>query len=278
MSQKVVSMIIGVDVGGTNIDIVALDDGFKHVATYATKDNVSRLNTILNDLIDRFKVKAIGIGLAAWIKRGRIIKMPNIGSEFKISLDVPTILDNDANCFAYYSAKLFGFKNLIGITVGTGIGSGIVLDGKLIRGEGLAGEIGHWFIGGEEECTCGGRGHLEAYFGGWSIRKRFGKPAEELFKDGSIYRVDGFDMLCIAVANAITFLDPEAVVFGGRIGGNFDINILKSRIYRYLMDGFEPEILTLRDPLAVAKGACLLAKEEIDPPSGTTPSSLADVS
>ncbi len=270
-------MIIGVDVGGTNIDIVALDDGFEHLATYPTKDTISRLNDILNDLIDKFNVKAVGIGLAAWIKRGKIVKMPNISGEFRVSLDVPTILDNDANCFAYYSAKHFGFKNVIGITVGTGIGSGIVLNGELIRGEGLAGEIGHWFVGGDEECTCGGKGHLEAYFGGWSIRKRFGKPAEFLFEDGSIYNVDGFKMLCIAVANAITLLDPEAVVFGGRIGGNLDAKILKEEIYRYLMDGFEPEILTLKDPLAVAKGACLLAKE-IDPPSGTTPSSLTDVS
>jgi glucokinase/N-acetylglucosamine kinase len=270
-------MIIGVDVGGTNIDIVAFDGEFEHVATYSTKDEISKLNDILNDLIAKFNVKAVGIGLAAWIKKGKIIKMPNISGEFKISLKVPTIFDNDANCFAFYSAKYFGFKNVIGITVGTGIGSGIVLGGKLIKGEGLAGEIGHWFVGGNEECTCGGKGHLEAYFGGWSIKKRFGKPAEDLFKDGSIYKVDGLKMLCVAVANAVTLLDPEAVVFGGRIGGNLDVNILKDEIYRYLMDVFKPEILTLKDPLAVAKGACLLVKEN-DPPSGTTPSSLADVS
>ena len=270
-------MIIGVDVGGTNIDIVAFNGKFEHIATYSTKEHIPRLNEILKDLIEKLKVKAIGIGLAAWIKKGKIVKMPNISGEFRVSLSVPTILDNDANCFAYYSAKHFGFKNVIGITVGTGIGGGIVLDGRLIRGEGLAGEIGHWFVGGDEECTCGGKGHLEAYFGGWSIKKRFSKPAEDLFKEGSIYEVEGFKLLCIAVANAITLLDPEAVIFGGRIGGNLDVKILRNEIYRYLMDGFEPEILTLKDPLAVAKGACLLAKE-FDPPSGITPSSLTDVS
>ncbi len=254
-------MILGVDIGGTNIDIVVFDGDFRHVATYKTKATLANLNEILNDLIEQFNVKAVGIGLAAWIKKGKIVKMPNIGGKFDINLNVPFVLDNDANCFAYYSAKLFGFKNAIGITIGTGIGSGIVMDGRLVRGEGLAGEIGHWFVGGDEVCTCGGRGHLEAYFGGWSIRKRFGRDAKELFEDGSIYGIEGFRLMCIAVANAVTLLDPEAVIFGGRIGGNLDVQILKTEIYRYLMEGFEPEIKTLKDPLAVAKGACLLAEE-----------------
>ncbi len=256
-------MILGVDIGGTNIDIVVYDGEFRHVATYPTKETLTKLNEILNDLIERFNVKAVGIGLAAWIKRGKIVKMPNISGKFEISLKVPFVLDNDANCFALYSAKHFGLKNVIAITVGTGIGSGIVMDGRLIHGEGLAGEIGHWFVGGDEECTCGGKGHLEANFGGWSIRKRFGRDAKDLLEDGSIYRIEGFKLMCIAVANAITLLDPEAVVFGGRIGGNLDPQILKSEIYRYLMAGFEPEILTLKDPLAVAKGASLLVEEQM---------------
>ena len=254
-------MILGVDIGGTNIDIVALEDGsFKHVATYPTKNDFSRLNEILASLVEELNANAVGIGVAAWIKRGRIIKAPNLpNAELKLDLGVPIVVDNDANCFAYYSAKHFGYDNIIGITVGTGIGSGIVLDGKLVRGVGLAGEIGHWFIGGNEICTCGGIGHLECYFGGWSIKKRFGKDAVELFENGEIYEIDGFKMLCVAVANAVMLLDPEAVVFGGRIGGNMDVKVLKGEIYKHLMDGFEPEIVTLKDPLAVAKGASLLA-------------------
>lgn len=254
-------MILGVDIGGTNIDVVLYDGEFRHIATYKTKETFGRLSEVLNELVKRYKVEAVGVGLAAWIKRGKVIKMPNIGGNFELKLDVPFVLDNDANCFAYYSSKHFGFRNLIGITVGTGVGGGIVLDGKLIHGEGLAGEIGHWFMGGDEECTCGGRGHLEAYFGGWSIRKRYGRDAKELFEDGSIYDLDGFEMLCIAIANAVTLLDPEAVVLGGRIGGNLDVNVVREGVYRYLMEGFEPEILTLNDPLAVAKGACMLAEE-----------------
>ncbi len=254
-------MILGVDVGGTNVDIVAYDGTFRHVATYPTRESLEKLGEIIENLVEELGAEAVGIGLAAWIKRGKIVKMPNIRGRFDISLSVPFVLDNDANCFAYYSAKRFGFRNVLGITIGTGVGSGIVMDGMLIHGEGLAGEIGHVFVGGDEECTCGGFGHLEAYFGGWSIRKRFGRDAKELIEDGSVYELDGFEMMCVAVANAVTLLDPEAVVFGGRIGGNLNSGILRERIYRYLMEGFEPEIKTLNDPLAVAKGACLLAEE-----------------
>jgi len=253
-------MILGVDVGGTNIDIVAFEKNFSHIATYPTKDYVAKLDSLLNELAERYKAKAIGIGFAGWIKRGKIIKAPNIQlNDFKLNLDVPYVLDNDANCFALYASHVFGFKNLIGVTIGTGIGSGIVVDGKVYRGEGLAGEIGHWFVGGDEICTCGGRGHLECYLGGWSFKKA-GLDAVELVKSNEIYKTEGFEKLCIAIANAVMLLDPQAVVFGGRIGGNLDVEVLREKIYRYLMDGFEPEIFTLNDPLAVAKGACLLVE------------------
>jgi len=251
-------MILGVDVGGTNIDIVVFEKDFSHIATYPTKDYVAKLDNLLNELVERHQAKAVGIGFAGWIKRGKIIKAPNIRlNDFKLELDVPYVLDNDANCFALYASHVFGFKNLIGVTIGTGIGSGIVVDGKVYRGMGLAGEIGHWFVGGDEVCTCGGKGHLECYFGGWSFKKR-GLSAVELVESGRIYELEDFEKLCICIANAIALLDPEAVVFGGRIGGSLYERTLKERIYRYLMPEFRPEIKTLNDPLAVAKGACLM--------------------
>ena len=251
-------MILGVDVGGTNIDIVVFEKNFSHIATYPTKDYVAKLDNLLNELVERHQAKAVGIGFAGWIKKGKIIKAPNIRlNDFKLELDVPYVLDNDANCFALYASHVFGFKNLIGVTIGTGIGSGTVVDGKVYRGMGLAGEIGHWFVGGDEVCTCGGRGHLECYFGGWSFKKR-GLSAVELVESGRIYELEDFEKLCICIANAIALLDPEAVVFGGRIGGSLYERTLKERIYRYLMPEFRPEIKTLNDPLAVAKGACLM--------------------
>ncbi len=250
-------MIIGVDVGGTNVDVVAYDEEFMHVATYPTLKVADKLADILKDLVKKFEAEAVGIGFAGWIRNGKILRAPNVRFKLKLDLDVPYRIENDANCFALFASRTFGFKNILGITVGTGVGSGIIFEGKIYRGLGLAGEIGHWFVDGEDICTCGGKGHLECYFGGWSFQNS-GLHPEEIVKSGEIYKLKGFDIFCIAVANAIALLDPEAVIFGGRIGGNLNEEILKERIYGYLMPEFRPVIKTLKDPLAVAKGACLM--------------------
>ncbi|ADB58761.1 ROK family protein [Archaeoglobus profundus] len=250
-------MILGVDIGGTNIDVVLYDGKFVHIATYPTQSTITRLNDVLKELVDEYKVDAVGIGFAGWIRENKILKAPNVNFKPDFDLNVPYKLDNDANCFALYASHHFKLSNVLGITIGTGIGSGIIVDGKVYRGMGLAGEIGHWFVGGDDVCTCGGKGHLECYFGGWSFKKR-GLNAIELVESGEVYELEDFEKLCICVANAITLLDPEAVVFGGRIGGSLDEKILRERLYRHLMPEFRPKIKTLKDPLAVAKGACLM--------------------
>lgn len=253
-------MILGVDVGGTNVDIVCYDGKFKHVATYPTKEIAENLSLVLDRIAKDMNAKAVGIGFAGWIRGGMILKAPNVKKIVSFDLSVPTKVDNDANCFALYSSHKFGFKDMIGITVGTGVGSGIIVNGKIYRGLGLAGEIGHWFVGGDKACTCGGRGHLEAYFGGWSFEER-GFDPKDLVESGRIYELEEFKTFCICVANAITLLDVEGVVFGGRIGGSMREDLLREEIYKYLMPEFKPGIKVLNDPLAVAKGACLMVME-----------------
>ncbi|HDN83379.1 MAG TPA: ROK family protein [Candidatus Altiarchaeales archaeon] len=255
------SRVIGVDIGGTNIDIVLLDSEFKHLANFSTHEHFKNFNEILENFVSRFKAKAVGVGAAIWLKEGKIVKAPNLPSKLELELSVPTILENDANCFAFFAYKTLGFQNLLGITIGTGVGSGIIVDGKIYRGSGLAGEIGHWTVNGKEKCSCGGSGHLESYFSGWALERRYGKSVKELMKIDKdfIYSLNEFDLLCKAVANSAMLLDPLAIVFGGRIGMNLSLEKLKARIYRYLMHGFSPEIKILKDELAVAKGACFLA-------------------
>ncbi len=253
-------MIVGVDVGGTNVDVVCYDGNFKHVATYRTKDVVENLNDLLKRIARDLKAEKIGIGFAGWIRKGRILKAPNVKVSISFDLPVPFRVENDANCFALYSSHELGFENLMGITVGTGVGSGVVIEGKIYRGRGLAGEIGHWFVGGDRKCTCGGRGHLEAYFGGWSFESR-GMNPRELVESGKIYDLKDFETFCLCVANAVTLLDVECVAFGGRIGGALSEEVLKERIGRYLMPEFDTEVRVIKDPLAVAKGACLAVME-----------------
>ena len=249
-------MIIGIDIGGTNIDIVSLEEDFRYIGTFKTSEYITKLDDLIKELGD---VKAIGIGIAAWLKNGKPIHAPNLPIIPRIHIDVPIVVDNDANCFAYYASQVFNIKNLIGITVGTGIGSGIILDGKIYRGSnGLAGEIGHIFVEGDIICKCGKKGCLEAYFGGWAL-----KNAKELLKTGKIYELKGFKLFCIALANVIMVLNPEAIVIGGRIGYRLDLRKIRDEVLRYIPKDFEPKFYSLKDDLAVAKGACLLARTSI---------------
>ncbi|AGK60230.1 Transcriptional regulator/sugar kinase [Archaeoglobus sulfaticallidus PM70-1] len=255
---------LGLDVGGTNTDVVLLDDStFHHIKTVKTRDIIDGISDLISDfildIIPEKDVKAVGIGIAAWIRDGKIFRAPNLPVIPNININLNHIIENDANCFAFFASKEFGFKDMIGITIGTGIGSGIILEGKLYRGKGLAGEIGHAVVSDDKTCVCGEVGHLEAHFGGWAIERDFSKPAEKL--DIDIHSLSGFDRFCRAVAFAVMMMDFEGVVVGGRIGMSLSEKVLKKRISEYLMPEFDPEIKILKDELAVAKGSALLAKE-----------------
>ncbi|RLI70684.1 ROK family protein [Archaeoglobales archaeon] len=250
-------VFLGIDVGGTNIDVVVMDEKFRNIGTFPTKQYISKFYELLEMLIQKYKPKAIGVGAAMWFRKNKPLNAPNLPEIIQVEnivLDIPIFWDNDANCFALHSSIANKAENLIGITIGTGIGCGVVMNREVIRGEGLAGEIGHTFVGGRKKCVCGGYGHLECYFSGWSL-----KNTEKLIKSGEIYNVRGFDLLCKAIANAVMLLDPQIISIGGRIGGKLDKNKLESSIYTYLMPQFNPKVKIIDDPLAVAKGACYLA-------------------
>jgi predicted NBD/HSP70 family sugar kinase len=244
-------MILGVDIGGTNSDVVLLKDGdFEVVGSFKTVEfDLSKI---------RVDYDAVGIGIAVWFKNGKPVGAPNLERIPNLETDKPKVIDNDANCFAYFSSYVTKKKNVLSLTLGTGIGTGIVIDGRVYRGDGLAGELGHTFVGGRRKCKCGGYGHLEAYFGGWAI-----KNIKERLEDGSIYGTKGFKLFCIAVSNAIMLLNPEVVTFGGRIGGRLSEDVLAEEISKLIPGVFMPEIRVINDDYAVAKGASLLAWDSL---------------
>jgi len=255
-------VVMGVDIGGTNIDVVLAQNfktyKFEHIGSFSTSQYNKEIYKLLNDLVRKYNPKIIGVGAAMWFRNGVPIHAPNLSRLIKVKKtvrNIPIFWDNDANCFALYCSVLKNAENLLGITIGTGIGCGIVVDKKVVRGCGIAGEIGHTFVSGKKKCVCGGYGHLECHFSGWSL-----KNPGELIRSGKIYTIKGFDLLCRTIANAVMLLDPQLVAIGGRIGGRLNESRVKKGIYAYLMPQFNPEIKIIDDPLAVAKGACYLAK------------------
>ena len=253
-------MILGIDIGGSFTDILLMnEEKFHHYSTLQT--SLENINEEIEKVMHEKEIEAVGIGIAAWLRKGKIVHAPNLPfKSFNLQINLPCIMENDANCFAYAASKILGESNMIGITVGTGIGMGIVIDGKIYRGEGIAGEIGHNVIGGNAKCVCGGKGHLECYFSGWSIRERYGKEAKELFAEGKFPYDENFEIFCRAIANAVMLFDLPVVAIGGRIGGRLEKEKL-NKIYDFLPRQFKPEIKIIKDDFMVAKGACFLAKE-----------------
>ena len=189
---------IGVDIGGTNIKIALVDFDGKIIYSNTTptraemgyEAGVNNIKQAIKDLMqetnqDSKTIEAIGFGLPGQIdyKEGVVKNLPNIPGWVNIPLgkiieeefSIPTRLDNDVRCAALGELNFGagkGCENLICITIGTGIGSGIVLNGKLVRGaSNAAGEIGHikMDLNGGPLCGCGDYGCFEAYASGPSI-------------------------------------------------------------------------------------------------------------
>ena len=187
MSESKFDTVIGVDIGGTNTVFGIVDakgnilqeGSFKTIEAKAPEDFFYRLSKEVISLIDRSDQKKplkIGIGAPNGnFYKGTVEYPPNLGwnvvdvvAEMNKYIDIPIVITNDANAAAI-GEMLYGaakeMKNFILITLGTGLGSGIVVDGNVVYGAfGFAGEIGHMTaIENGRICGCGRRGCLETY-------------------------------------------------------------------------------------------------------------------
>lgn len=191
MSTENKPYVIGLDLGGTNSVFGIVDANANVVAETSVKtrghgpveqyvaDCVAALNVIIEQVGGIDKIKGMGIGAPNGNYYTNCIEYaPNLpwgmekiplGQMFSDALGIPVAMTNDANAaamgeMAYGAAK--GMKNFIMITLGTGVGSGIVCDGKMVYGsDGLAGELGHVRVEPHNgrECGCGRKGCLETY-------------------------------------------------------------------------------------------------------------------
>ena len=196
--------IVGIDLGGTNIAAGAMPvDGTREIAMRMTPTRadlgaagvVDRIVALIEEVISTTRAETgaerrdfigVGIGSAGPLdrQRGIVTTSPNLGwhdfplrDEVGSRVNLPATLDNDANCATlgeWWRGAAQGGRNVVGLTIGTGIGGGLIFDGKLYHGSSdVAGEIGHTTIDANgRRCKCGNYGCLEAYASGPAIAER----------------------------------------------------------------------------------------------------------
>jgi glucokinase len=249
------SLYAGFDLGGTHLKFGLVDERGK----IAFKEKVSSppeiedlLDLIKNLWQDRLKrwegdIRAVGFGFPGIfnLKEKKTYQSPNYPSldnydilqALSRFIDVPFWVDNDANMAAFGEFKAGSgqdVQSLVLLTIGTGVGSGIVLEGKLWQGKcGYAGELGHIIVNPSgEKCNCGGQGCLETEVSAPKIVKNYAAlkkkemniSAEEIFrraKNGDKAAQQAFAQasyyLGIGLATTINLLNPEKILLGGGV-------------------------------------------------------------
>lgn len=202
MSEAPLDFVLGIDIGGTNLVVGAVaGDGSRVIGAHSAPTNPGRgpdavvddliamgqqtLATLQREVADA-RVLGIGVGAPGPLDRrqGVVLLTPNLGwvnmplrARLAEGLQLTTALDNDANCAILgecWVGAARGAQYVMGMTIGTGIGGGIVIDGELYHGASdCAGEIGHMTIDLDgRRCGCGNYGCLEAYASGPAIALR----------------------------------------------------------------------------------------------------------
>ncbi len=243
------SVVIGVDLGGTKVQTGRVEGGNiaekyqRKISADSTDENkiieeiLESIERVIND-----KVEAIGIGVPSLVDvdKGIVYNVENIPSWKKVHLkekvenefNLPVFINNDANCFAlgeFRYGKGKGFKHIVGLTIGTGLGSGIIINGKLYYGANCgAGEIGS--IPYKDSI-------IENYASGQFFKLKYGsdgKTMSERAKRGDNKAIEAYEELGknigIAIKVILSLYDPEMIVLGGSISLAFDL--FKNSMFR----------------------------------------------
>jgi glucokinase len=268
------NMYIGIDLGGTNIAVGIVDEqgNIMHEKSCATRvgnepqaivdDMVALIFSVLEEFhMQLQEIKAIGIGIPGLAdNNGRVIYCVNLGWKdvplrelLENKLHKPIYIDNDATVAAlaeYERGSMKNCKSGIMLTLGTGIGGGIILNGEVYSGfNGVGSELGHVVVGENfYYCNCGKNGCLETFASSTAIIKHTKKMIEEMNESTTIIEKAEGDLnninakiifecakegdkiaslavdrlvkyLCIGIFNIVNFMDPEVIALGGGVAG-----------------------------------------------------------
>jgi len=275
-------MVLACDLGGTNLRMAAIDDGGRIISRFRAEtprtERADEIACAIADAAEKCRgavgrigeVKALAVAVPAIIdsKSGITLKAPNVPAldGFRLTaalsskLNLPVVLENDANAAAvgeHSFGAARGFENAVAVTLGTGVGGGIIINGKILRGiDGTAGEIGHICVEPfGAPCGCGSRGCLEQYASATavtriarelenqypksSLRNEPRPTSADIYEAGTrgdelaleVFRRMGF-YLGVALADLVNVLNPEVIVVGGGASAGWDLFIhhLKAQI------------------------------------------------
>jgi len=264
------AVMLGVDIGGSKVaaGLVGRDGGL--VGDAVVRPVVTReTSAFLEDLLVTIKkarkgaaedVTAIGLACAGTVdqKEGVVVTSPHLpirsfplARRVAAATGLPVTLDNDANAAVWAESQVgvaAGLRHVIMLTLGSGVGGGMLLDGRVYRGaNGAAGELGHvLFEAHGEECRCGARGCLETFLSAKAVeriafrtvglfeRGAFtGEALGPLARDGELSARTALNeygwWLGIACANLANMFDPEMIVVGGGLGELGDLILEPAR-------------------------------------------------
>jgi glucokinase len=272
---------IGIDVGGTKVLGGVVDEGGQ-VLKAARRDTpreggqalTQSIADVAKELMAEFTIDSVGVSAAGFVSSDRktMLATPNIAGWNGVDLDsqltqligLPVVIENDANAAAWGEAKFGagrGKEHMLMLTVGTGIGGGIVVNGKLSRGAfGIAAEIGHIRVVPDGHlCGCGARGCFEQYASGNALLRHAreaisaspdiarnllsrgdgtidgltGKAITEAAREGDSVALAAFNTtgqwLGAGIASLSVVLDPQCVVIGGGVIDAGDILLTPTR-------------------------------------------------
>ncbi|MDR2631618.1 MAG: ROK family protein [Spirochaetaceae bacterium] len=266
----------GIDIGGTKIAFGVVDENRKLLISRSIPAGAGRpFEVIVKEMADTVKIVAadagigsdriagVGIGVPSTVdpKTGRVVFANNLGwrdldltGEFRKHWDIPVYLENDADCAALAESMEgpAAGKNVLVITIGTGFGGGLILNGRIFKGGDNSGfEPGHSALVFEgEHCTCGLRGCTEAYTSVTALIRQT-REKMEVHRDslmwrecgGDLEKVDGKTSFCAAkkgdaaagevvrdyieyvsagIANLVSLFRPQMVIIGGAISAEGD--------------------------------------------------------
>ncbi len=238
---------LGIDLGGTKTEGILIDDSLNVIERkrLATPENnyqeiIQTITDLVTDITKNHKDFTVGICTPGAIsKKTGLLKNSNtqclIGKPLKEDLEnqlnKKISMENDANCFAIAEATLGVAKNhsfVFGVIMGTGVGGGIVIDGKIHHGRtNIAGEWGHHTLHQNgNQCYCGKKGCVETYICGPALEKRWEvitgnrKSLPEIISDFenpkfSQWKEEFLSNFGTSLANVIDIIDPDVIVLGG---------------------------------------------------------------